>query len=73
MATPILTALGLGGAGVLGFLGIHRWVFLGLTAILLALSFYLSVIRRRSKQNIVVFSVSAAVSLASVVYNLLRG
>lgn len=72
MATPILTAVGLGGVGLLGFSRVQRWMFLSAAVVLLGLSFYLNVVRRPSRFNIAVFSVSAAFVLGSAAYSLSR-
>ncbi len=67
MATPILTAVGLGGIGLLGFSRIHRWMFLSAALALLGLSFYLNVIKQPTRLNLVVFSVSSTFVVGSAV------
>lgn len=70
MATSLLTALGLSGVGVLGFLGIHRGLFLSLAGVLVALAFYLNVVRRRSPPGIVLFAFGASFMAAAAIYAL---
>ena len=70
--TPILTAIGLGGVGLFGFLGGYRWLFLATAFMLLALSFYLNVLKRPSRLNIAVFSLSAAFVIGSAAFSLSR-
>lgn len=72
MATPVLTAVGLGGVGLFGFLNGHRWLFSSVAVVLLALSFYQSVIRRPSRLNITVFSVAAIFVVGSALVSLIR-
>ncbi len=72
MATPVLTAVGLGSVGIFGFLSGHRWLSLSAAFVLLAVSFYLNVIKRPTRLNIMVFSISAAFVGGSAAYGLSR-
>lgn len=66
-----MSALGLSGVGALGFLGLYRGVFLPLGGLFVALSFYLNVVRRRSRAGLISFLLGASVVLAAAVYALL--
>ena len=59
----MLTAWGLGGLGIARLMMENRWGFLGLSGLLLAGSFYLNVVKYRSRRNVIVFGAAAALVL----------
>lgn len=59
--------MGLGGAGALGFIRPLQWIFLSIALALLPLSFYLNVVRRRTRVNVAVFAVAAVIVTAATV------
>lgn len=64
--------MGLGGVGVLGFVHPYHWLFVGLAILLLVLSFYLNMVRRRTPANVAVFLLGAAFVVTMIGYTFLR-
>lgn len=58
--------------GVLGWLGLHRWLLLSLAFVLLAAAFYWNVFRRRSRLNVAIFCAGALAVIGMAALTILR-